>query len=159
MSFADRVFKFLEKKRYAALIRHLLSSGVQINVVFDIGANKGRWTRWHKRLIPNAKFFMFEANSTHENRLKKIGERYFFSVLSADGMPADFYRINGTGDSLYIEKTKHYSAETRVRVSTRMLGSLCADEKFRNLISSSLMSMERNWTYFVELAHFSKSVP
>lgn len=128
MSLVDKVFKFLEKNRYANLIQRLLESGLEIRVVFDIGANKGRWTRQQKRLIPHAQFFMFEANAQHEEKLKKIGDRYFLGVLSADGMPADFYRINGTGDSLYIEKTEHYGAESKVRVDTRMLGQLCIDE-------------------------------
>lgn len=128
MSAVDRIFKFFEKKRYVSLIHHLLESGLKIRVVFDVGANKGRWTREHKRLIPDAQFFMFEANSQHEGKLRKIGDRYFLGVLSADGLPADFYRINGTGDSLYIEKTEHYGVESKVRVNTRTLGQLCIDE-------------------------------
>lgn len=132
MSLVAKIYKFLEYRRYAALVRRLINSGVKIDVVFDIGANKGRWTRQHKRLIPNAKFFMFEANSRHEKRLKKIGQRYFLGILSADGMPADFYRIDGTGDSLYMEKTEHYGPASKVRVETRTLSQLCKEEEIPN---------------------------
>lgn len=129
MSLTTKLSKFLERRRYAALMQRIINSGLKIDVIFDIGANKGRWTRQHKRLIPNAKFFMFEANSTHEERLKKIGQRYFLGILSADGMPADFYRIDGTGDSLYMEKTEHYGPASKVRRETRTLSQLCQEEK------------------------------
>lgn len=129
MSLVERAFKFLEKRRYAALMRRVVAAGIKIDIVFDVGANKGRWTRQHKRLLPNARFFMFEANTKHENKLKNTGEPYFFGVLSADGMPADFYRIDGTGDSLYMEKTEYYGPDSKVRVETKRLEQLCKDEK------------------------------
>jgi len=108
---------------------NLISRGLQINVVYDIGAHKGRWTKQHASLLPNANFFLFEANKEHAEKLKSRGHRTFIGVLSSDGEPAKFYKKAGTGDSLYRENTQTYSEDSFEVVTTKTLHQVVTSEK------------------------------
>jgi FkbM family methyltransferase len=108
---------------------NLISRGLQINVVYDIGAHKGRWTKQHASLLPNANFFLFEANKEHAEKLKSRGYRAFIGVLSSDGEPAKFYKKVGTGDSLYRENTQTYSEDSFEVVTTKTLHQVVTSEK------------------------------
>jgi hypothetical protein len=112
MSLKNKFFKYFEKLNYHSVLKNLISRGLQINVVYDIGAHKGRWTKQHASLLPNANFFLFEANKEHAEKLKSRGYRAFIGVLSSDGEPAKFYKKVGTGDSLYRENTQTYSEDS-----------------------------------------------
>ena len=128
MSLKNKFFKYFEKLNYHSVLKNLISRGLQINVVYDIGAHKGRWTKQHASLLPNANFFLFEANKEHAEKLKSRGYRTFIGVLSSDGEPAKFYKKVGTGDSLYRENTPAYSEDTFEVVATRTLSQVAISE-------------------------------
>lgn len=74
----------------------------KIDVVYDIGAFKGNWTRAVKKHLGYyPKFFLFEPNSAHNEDLEKVGERYFNELLSKEIRPTTFYQADGLGDSIY----------------------------------------------------------
>ena len=64
MSLKNKFFKYFEKLNYHSVLKNLVSHGLQINVVYDIGAHKGRWTKEHAK------------------KLKSRGYRTFNGVLS-----------------------------------------------------------------------------
>ena len=48
-----RLKSHLEAREYEKLLKFLVHKGVKINAVFDIGAHKGRWTKWNKKILTN----------------------------------------------------------------------------------------------------------
>ncbi len=125
----NKFYKFVERMNYQSLLRSLIADGIDISVVFDIGAHKGRWTKEHKKIIQGAAFYLFEANKEHLDKLNSRGERVFIGVLSSNGLPAKFYKKVGTGDSLYKENTGHYSDENYDLVETKTLGQVVQENK------------------------------
>jgi FkbM family methyltransferase len=128
MSLMNKFFKYIEKLNHQSVLRGLVSRGLKINTVYDIGAHKGRWTKQHAALFPNASFYLFEANKEHAEKLKSRGHRTFIGVLSSNGMPAKFYKKAGTGDSLYRENTTTYSEDKFEVVATMTLSQVAASE-------------------------------
>src|SRR2546422_11028830 len=84
-----------------------------IRVVYDIGAHKGRWSLQMKKVMPNARFLLFEANPLHANDLATTGLEYEICALSRAGLAGgEFYSLRddsgSTGGSFYKEKTPQY---------------------------------------------------
>ncbi len=52
---------------------------------------------------------MFEANEIHRKKLEKISSEVFIQVLSDENKQLKFFRKGGTGDSIYLENTDHYT--------------------------------------------------
>jgi len=129
MSLKNNFFKYIEKLNYHSVLKNLVSHGLKINTIYDIGAHKGRWTKQHAGLFPKASFYLFEANTEHAEKLKTRGHRTFIGVLSSDGEPAKFYKKAGTGDSLYRENTATYSEDTFEVVPTKTLHQVATSEK------------------------------
>lgn len=116
-------------------LRQLLAECFVPRVFYDIGANnpfspEGQQTVF-KPLMPETKFFLFEAMAKHEPALKTSNEPYAIAILGEqDGMTRTFYESkanpSGNGDSLYLERTRYYRPETVVASQgiTRRLDSL-----------------------------------
>src|SRR2546422_11767876 len=73
-----------------------------IRVVYDIGAHKGRWSLQMKKVMPNARFLLFEANPLHANDLATTGLEYEICALSRAGLaegavflPSDGFCVTG----------------------------------------------------------------
>jgi len=128
MSLKNRLFKWLDRLHYRHILKQLCKDGLQIRTVFDIGAHKGRWTREHSRIFPQAKFFMFEANEEHSEKLKTRGHPFFIGVLSSKTEVLRFYKKAGTGDSLYRENTDHYNEDSYIEVKARPLSDVVEEQ-------------------------------
>lgn len=92
-------------------LRHVQNAGLRIDTVYDIGAWDGNWSRQTKfNAIPNANFFLFEANPAYAENLNRTGFKNFCGVaLSNPGRASvEFYNGTNTGDSYYKETTKFY---------------------------------------------------
>ncbi len=112
----------------SSVIQKITSEGYVINHVFDIGANKGNWTAHYEKQMPNADFFLFEANSK-QGRPSKLAQthKWFNAVLSnEETTEVEFYSVTGTGDSYYKEQTKAYDS-----VSPLILQTITLDEMVR----------------------------
>jgi FkbM family methyltransferase len=120
--------QWVNRRKMRKVLRLLENSGVEFSTVYDIGANRGRWSRDMRRLLPHASFFLFEANDKHRSKLASRGFPFFICVLGAREETRPFYSIGGTGDSLYREKTSHYLEAEYREVKTRSLTSLAKDE-------------------------------
>lgn len=102
--------------------------------VYDIGAHHGKWTASARRVFPQARYFLFEANPDNAPILDATGERHFIGALAArDGEEREFFLSRNapstTGSSLYREQSAHYRGENlrRITVTTRRLDSLVAE--------------------------------
>ncbi len=94
------------------------SYNIPIKTVYDIGACVGAWTKSMRTVLPEAEFYLFEANANCENSLQ--GERYYIEVLSSRKQEVTFYSNGGidTGESYYLENTLHYSNPMCTSVET-----------------------------------------
>jgi len=133
MALPTTLNSFLEtwstSRRLRRVLRVLQEGGLQVLVVYDIGANKGRWARDTKRLLPAASFFLFEANESHRKKLASRGFPFFICVLGSREEHRRFYSTGGTGDSLYLEKTHHYGETDYREVTTIPLQILVEKER------------------------------
>lgn len=116
--------RWLSRRKFQLMFRALEAAGVKLSTVYDIGANRGRWTRSMRRLLPHSHFFLFEANETHRKKLASRKFPFFICVLGAREEKRRFYSTGGTGDSLYLEKTNHYQESDYREVMTITLTSL-----------------------------------
>ena len=86
--------------------------------IVDVGANVGGWTTGVQQLYyPGVKTFMVEASPKHTETLEKVKKQFAptvdfkITVLSEnDGDSIEFYTQEGkgTGDSMFVENSKHY---------------------------------------------------
>lgn len=92
------------------LFERLKRAGLPLDIVYDIGACIGSWTKQIKTELPDARFVMFEANPAWEQTLVQTGlGDVVMACLSNPGRTfADFYNGTNTGDSYYKERTSYY---------------------------------------------------
>ena len=119
--------RWLNRRKLLKTFVALNKNGLTLSTVYDIGANKGRWARDTRKLLPQSKFFLFEANDTHTEKLAARGFPFFICVLGSSEETRRFYSTGGTGDSLYIEKTEHYKEADHRVVTTRTLRDMVSE--------------------------------
>jgi FkbM family methyltransferase len=119
-----RLYLFVDVHRFDACVRKLLRNGVQIRVVYDIGARHGDWSFAASRIIRHARFVLFEANESCREVLERSGFSFFIGVLSSDIKKVQFYENDSTGDSYYREASIHYRAVTPKERATTTLDGL-----------------------------------
>jgi FkbM family methyltransferase len=100
-------------------LQTLKNKGFIPNKILDIGANVGEFSELCKNVWKDSILYMVEANKNCEIYLKNTGNLYFIEVLSdVDDKEVDFFLTKEndicTGNSLYLEKTKHYSIENLI---------------------------------------------
>jgi FkbM family methyltransferase len=92
---------------------HTINKDLPINVVYDIGASNGEWSRAIKdHVLPDAKMYLFEANPIHVPALLRNGFNVFTgTALSKPGVKEVTFYTGGTttGDSYYKENTSWYN--------------------------------------------------
>jgi FkbM family methyltransferase len=113
-----------ESRRLPLALARLMSTGVQIDTVYDIGAHRGRWTESVRPTLPGARFVLFEANDVHALELAATGEPYFIATLSSEERAVDFYGTGGPGDSYFREATAHYQGVSATTVQATTLDRL-----------------------------------
>jgi len=115
------------------VVDELKKHGHKINVVYDIGANDGRWYKDWKPILPESQFIMFEANpnTTLRHSMKENDKRFTQVLSDADDKSVEFFLANGgkesTGDSYYKELTGNYSLGKSVLLNTKTLNTMIAE--------------------------------
>ncbi len=116
------LFKYTGQQMFTH-INYLKQLGYCPNVVIDIGAYKGKWTSFVKKIFPSSSFIMIEPQQSKEAELKKVASQfsnvYYQMVLTGKENKAEvsFYEME-TGSSIYQEQTntsrevKHYPMKT-----------------------------------------------
>ena len=110
-----------DAKRALRLIRR---RGFEPRTIIDIGAFKGKFTRWARREFPGVRAIMFEANAEWEADLRamqgRLGDGVQYRIGLLGDRPRDsvrFYR-GGTGSSIYREMTSVPMEEVDLPMST-----------------------------------------
>lgn len=90
----DKITKLKEKEYFPDLI-------------FDIGANHGTWTREMMNIYPDKKYILIEAIDYSEwlNDLKENSNVLIFNAILNDKIEeVDWFELKNTGDSMFKEK-------------------------------------------------------
>lgn len=116
-------------------------AGHKINSVFDVGANKGKWTEDWLTVCPSATFTLFEANPNHPRPTRLHTKHNWINVvLSKPGIDSvEFYSINNTGDSYYKENTSYYKQSSKLNLKADTLDNVV---KRFNLIPPQLLKLD-----------------
>lgn len=116
-NFPERYIKFFNRSYDHKLNHNLLEiikKGLKIDVVFDIGAYRGEWSKLlSKTSLKNKKFFLFEANEENREFLKELSFKFFFGILSDRTKEVEFYSRVSTGDSYLVEQTSFYKNDIK----------------------------------------------
>lgn len=117
-----------------------LKHGVPCESVFDIDVHVGAWsTDLAEHLSIETQFFLFEPDSKHGSHLQATGYPSFCVLLADPERWIDFYSIDGTGDSIFRENSKHYEHVAPNQIYSRTLDSVC--EEF-DLPSPTLIKLD-----------------
>jgi FkbM family methyltransferase len=99
----------------------------QPQVIYDIGASMGHWTKKAKEVWPNAEYYLFDAEPISDNVLSRYSHNVAIEVLSdQDGKTVEFYRnpYNPAGNSYYQENTNYFDQTTKTLRTTRTIDSI-----------------------------------
>jgi FkbM family methyltransferase len=109
----------------------LQSKGISPQVVFDVGARTGEWSKNVRKVLKHSEFFLFEATEGCREQLSNSGFKFFITVLSDSQKEVDFYENGTTGDSYYKEHTAFYKNVRPAKKQTTDLDCLVAAEGIR----------------------------
>ena len=126
--------KFFQQAYYHKLNHNLLElqkNGLNIDIIFDIGAYKGKWSELLSNTsLKNKNFYLFEANEENKIFLENSRFKSFFKVLSDKKKKVKFFSNSSTGDSYLIEQTSFYKEKFKTIIKeTITLDELVEKEK------------------------------
>jgi len=92
-------------------LRNLEKKGYIPDIIFDIGAHNGNWTLECLKIYPNSRYVLVEPIEYSElNILKRLNNiRVFNVILNENNIEVDWYELKNTGDSIFKEKSKHFT--------------------------------------------------
>lgn len=113
----QKLFNSLFKQKLNSIILDLKSNKINLEVIYDIGAFRGEWSKLaSKTSLKKSKFYLFEANVENEAFLKKTGHNYFVEVLSNEIKEVEFFSKVHEGDSYFREKTNFYEDKIKPKI-------------------------------------------
>jgi len=91
------------------LIR-LRNSGYEPDTILDIGAHHGNWTNSMRKIYGDSKYYLFEGIDYHQLKRFDHSEIKVYNVILNDKIEEiDWYEMRNTGDSMFREKTHHFT--------------------------------------------------
>ena len=112
------------------IIQRALNNGMKFNTVFDVGACAGFFSKNLRYVLPNAQYYLFEANVSYFSQLIEPNFNSFIVTLSdEDNREVDFWVGLNTGDSYYKETTTIYDTLNYKKMVCRSLDSMIAEKK------------------------------
>ena len=91
-------------------LNNLKIKGYEPDLIFDLGAHHGNWTRSMASIYPHSNYFLVESIDYPElNSLKSCRNIQIFNqLLNDEEKEVDWYEMKNTGDSMFREKGKHF---------------------------------------------------
>lgn len=104
-----------------AFLQRLGAGHNGLNVVYDIGANDGQWTKRVSKWLPrDTHFVLFEGGPGHVVDLRKISGTFHEVVLAGENNEVNWFGAGGLGDSMYPERggetVQPHTVKTAVRL-------------------------------------------
>lgn len=116
--------------RLNKFLTEMKGRGHEIKTVFDVGAFTGQFSLGLKNtILPNADFYLFEANPECRGSLEKTRLKYFCgrALSSPEKKEVMYYGGNSSGNSYYRENTKWYDEQEPVKLQCTTLDQLVSD--------------------------------
>ena len=107
------------------------AKGFRPKVIFDIGACVLHWTKWARKVFPEAEYYMFDAWDALGPFYEARGEKYHLGVLgSEDHKEIPFYQNAEApwGNSIYKENSKTFGDEHMIQKVMRTLDSVVQEK-------------------------------
>jgi len=107
--------------------------------IVDVGANKGKYSSFIHRMYPDAAILMIEADSKHEEKLKKFASdkpnvEYNIALLSSEeNEEVNWFGGGDTGNSMFRERSKFYENDTPVTKTTATLDNIVTSSHVSSL--------------------------
>lgn len=111
-------------------IENLITRGLPVNCVYDIGGWQGYWTTNMSSSgnLQDKEFIIFEGNPYYAETLSKLGKKVFIDVLShTKGLEVEYYDAPLSGESYYKENTSFYKDHTPKKRITNTLDSIITE--------------------------------
>jgi FkbM family methyltransferase len=110
---------------------NLQKKGYIPDIIFDIGAHHGDWTRECLKIYPKSRYVLIEPiEYTELNDLKKIFNiRIFNCILNYTNKEVDWYELKNTGDSIFRERGKSFQNCNIIKKNSITLNSLLESKK------------------------------
>jgi FkbM family methyltransferase len=107
----------------------LKEKGYSPDLILDIGAYKGTWTKDCLRIFNNCEYRLFEAIDYPELKLINSEQIKCYNVLLNDSVAElDWYEGRNTGDSIFCERSKHFLNCVPMKKQSTTLDILFKDE-------------------------------
>lgn len=110
------------------MLNQLVSFGWSPRTILDIGGYKGHWTRAVRAMFPDASFAVVEPNDHPE--LHTLGVPVYRELLASEAKDVPWYSNLTTGDSMYKERTRHYTTVVPTTRTTKTLDTLFPTQQF-----------------------------
>lgn len=106
-------------------IASLRNKGFNPTHIFDVGAHHGNWTNSCSDIFPTAKYYMFEAiDYTELQKYKQYSNiKVCNEVLNDKIETVTWYEMRNEGDSMFKEKTQHFSNCNEILRQTNTLNN------------------------------------
>ncbi len=109
-------------------VLQLKNKGYTPDLILDIGAEKGRWTKEMMRIYPSANYILFEAINYEELNLFRMDNIPVFNTLLFDKeTEANWYEMRNTGDSIFKEKGYNFQDCIPIKRKTTTLNTVLKD--------------------------------
>lgn len=111
-------------------LERLKNRGFEPKVIYDIGACVLHWTKWARRVYPDAEYYAFDAWDAVEPLYVERKAKYHIGVLGAENREVDFYQNDEApwGNSIFKENSETFSEKHKVRRSMRTLDSVIREK-------------------------------
>ena len=88
----------------------LKNKGYYPDTVLDIGAYHGNWTNSMRTIYETSNYLLFEAIDYSElNQFRNSNIKVFNVLLNDKSEEVNWYQMKNTGDSIFREKTHHFT--------------------------------------------------
>ena len=110
---------------------NLKKKGYIPDIIFDIGAHHGDWTRDCLKIYPQSKYVLIEPiEYTELNELKKrFNTRIFNCILNDSNEEVEWYELKNTGDSMFREIGKNFQNCKIIKKKSTTLNSFLEDKQ------------------------------
>lgn len=116
-------------------------------IIVDVGCGYGQWTKKMIKYYPDSEYFLFDADSNNEKKLKNLKNTfqnisYKICLLSDDNSKYKFFNM-GYGSSIFEEQT-NYTRKVEEIISTTLYQELSSkmNNQYNNLIKLDIQGAE-----------------
>lgn len=111
------------------ILQRAISNGMKCDVIYDIGACSGQFSRYIRSIVPSSNFYLFEANIAYFPQLIEPNfNSYIVTLSNEDDKEVDFWVGLNTGDSYYKETTTIYDDKGSKKMKCTTLDTMIREK-------------------------------